>query len=232
MPNPYLLFCPYLPLSSQDELVEFGDWELGSLRFFEDRWADSKFKSQATIFLSKFTRPPSNELIEHPTLLCRKGRKVDGEKPSEDELRALELCLAFGFLDANPRRKGDDLQEAWGVVTTENVELHLWPIDLEKGYVSLEAGYLVHVRTGGFTLGDSRLFLNSPLDLHMPVGAPSPDPLVLTGIYEAVLSSLCSPGTKRQADQVRVAVEWFAKAWRNTCDGALSRASGIPKDRI
>ena len=216
MLNPHLLFCPYLPLPPQDEPVEFGDWLLGSLHSFEDRWADPKFKSHAEIFLRKFARPSSDVPIEHPALFCRKGKKLDGQKPSDKELRALELSLAFGFLDANPRRDRDERQEAWGVITTENVELYLWPIDLEQGRVSLSIGYLVHVRTGGLTVGSRRLFLTPPLDLHMPIGAPSPDPLVLTGIYETVLRSLRSPSTKPEADRVRVAVEWFAKAWHNT----------------
>ena len=50
----------------------------------------------------------------------------------------------------------------------------------------------------------------------MPMYAPSPDPLVLTGIYETVLRSLCSPRENTTADRVRVAVEWFAKAWTNS----------------
>ena len=216
MSNPYLLFCPYLPLPSHDELIEFGDWELGSLRSFEDRWADPRFKSQAEIFFSKFTMPPGNKPIEHPALLCRKGRQLDGLRPAEYELKALELSLTFGFLDANPVRRQDDQQESWGLVTTDNVELHLWQIDLEHGRVSLSTGYLVHVRTGGFTIGDPRPFLPPPLDLHMPISAPSPDPLILNSIYEEVLHSLRFPGKKPEADRIRVAIEWFAKAWRNT----------------
>ena len=203
MPNPYLLFCPYLSLPADVELVEFGDWELGSLRSFEERWTDPRFKSQSTIFLSKFTRPPGDKPIENPALLCRKGKKLDGDRPSDEELRALELALAFGFLDANPTQGPDDRQEAWGVVTAENVELFLWPIDLEQGCVSLKTGFLVHVNTGGFTLDNPRLVLTPPLDLHMPMRAPSPEPLILTGIYETVLHSLRSPGTEPEADRVR-----------------------------
>ena len=186
------------------------------MRSFEDRWTDPRFRSQSTIFLSKFTRPLGDKPIENPALLCRKGKKLDGERPSDEELRALELSLAFGFLDANPTQDPDDRQEAWGMVTAENVELFLWPIDLEQGCVSLRTGYLVQVRTGGFTLGNPWLVLTPPLDLHMPIGAPSPDPLILTGIYDTVLHSLRSPGTKPEADRVRVAVEWFTKAWQNT----------------
>ena len=50
----------------------------------------------------------------------------------------------------------------------------------------------------------------------MPILAPSPDPLMLTGVYETVLRSLRSPGGNPTADRVRVAVEWCAKAWPNT----------------
>ena len=38
----------------------------------------------------------------------------------------------------------------------------------------------------------------------------------MTGIYKTALSSLSSPGVNPTADRVRVAVEWFAKAWLNT----------------
>ena len=50
MPFPYLAFCPYLAVN---EPVEFGDWELGPLAAFEERWADLKFKTQAKAFLAK-----------------------------------------------------------------------------------------------------------------------------------------------------------------------------------
>ena len=70
MPHPYLLFCPYLPVS---EPIAFADWELGPLQSFEDRWADPKFKDQATALLSKFVGP-DHKPIANPALLCRKGK--------------------------------------------------------------------------------------------------------------------------------------------------------------
>ena len=36
-----------------DKPIEFADWELGPLRFFEGRWADLQFKTQATNFLRR-----------------------------------------------------------------------------------------------------------------------------------------------------------------------------------
>ena len=44
MPLPYLAFCPYLDMGI-NEPIEFGDWELGPLAAFEERWADLKFKT-------------------------------------------------------------------------------------------------------------------------------------------------------------------------------------------
>ena len=84
MPHPYLLFCPYLPIS-RDGLVAFADWELGSLKSFNDRWADPRFKDQATAFLKKFVGP-DDEPIDNPALLCKAGEQLDGQKPSDKEL--------------------------------------------------------------------------------------------------------------------------------------------------
>ena len=72
------------------------------------------------------------------------------------------------------------------------------------------------VKVGGYKISDPDLVLRPPLDLHMPILTPSPDPLVLAGIYETVLRSLRSPGENPTADRVRVAVQWFTKAWSNT----------------
>ena len=214
MPHYYLLFCPYLPLSL-DEPVAFADWELGPLESFEDRWADPRFKAQAKAFLHKFVGI-DNVPIDNPALLCRKGKQLDGQQPSPEEVRALELSLAFAFIDRNPRNLPENQHEERVLVTADNAELYLWPIDLEQEYVTKSTGYIVVSNIGGYKISDRGLVLSPPLDLHMPRLAPSPDPLVLTGIYETVLGSLRSPGTDPTADRVRVAVDWFAKAWRNT----------------
>ena len=214
MPHYYLLFCPYLPLSL-DEPVAFADWELGPLESFEDRWADPRFKAQAAAFLQKFVGI-DNVPIDNPALLCKKEKKLDGQELSLDEVRALELSLAFAFIDRNPRSLPENHHDGSFMVTADNAELHLWHIDLKHGYVTKSTGYIVKSRIGGYKISDCEPVLSPPLDLHMPTAACSPDLLVLTGIYETVLGSLRSPGADPTADQVRVAVDWFAKAWRNT----------------
>ena len=210
--HPYLLFCPYISLPQWlDRPIEFADWELGPLRFFEGRWASEWFKKQATAFLHKFVRPHDDWPID-PALLCRKGKQLDGQKPSDEEVKALELSLAFASIDCNPRRillENSNLKEA--VRTTENAELHLWLIG--DGNATVNTGYLIPIcivyATANFTI-------RPPLDIHMPSLAPRPDPLVLTGIYKTVLGSLHSPGANSTADNIRVAVEWLAKALSNT----------------
>ena len=97
MPHPFLLFCPYLTLSPDKSPFAFADWELGPLESFNNRWADPRFKEQATAFLSKFAEP-SNERIDNSALLCRKGKPLDGHRPLPEELTALELSLVFALL--------------------------------------------------------------------------------------------------------------------------------------
>ena len=213
MPHPFLLFCPYLPLSP-DELVAFADWELGSLQYFEDRWADPRFKEQATAFLGKFVGRDGRPI--KPALLCREGKQLDGLRPSDAEIGALQLSLAFAFVDRNPRLRPEDSHNGWAMVTADNTELYVWPIDLDQGHITLSTGYLVTTNIGGYKINDQKLVLRPPLDLHMPIRATAPDRLVLTAVYETVLDSLRSPGRQPTADKIRVAVEWFVKAWLNS----------------
>ena len=197
------------------EPVTFAGWELGPLQSFENRSADPRFKTHAIAFVRKFVGT-DNKPIDNPAVLCRQGQQLDGEKPSREEVRALQLSLVFAFVDGNPRNNPASHQRGWAIVTTDNAELHVWPIDLEQGRVIKSTGYLVSMNKVAYETSDPELALSPPLDLHMPFAAHCPDPLVLTGIYETVLKSLRSPGANRDADGVRVAVDWFAKAWHNT----------------
>ena len=74
MQLPCLAFCPYLPMN---EPIEFGDWELGPLAAFEERWADLKFKKQAKASLAKFV-DGFGQPIKRPSLLCRRHGLIDG----------------------------------------------------------------------------------------------------------------------------------------------------------
>ena len=73
MSHPCLLFCPYLPLSPDKPPIAFADWELGPLESFKSRWADPRFKEQATAFLSKFVVGPSNKSVRQPGTSVQEG---------------------------------------------------------------------------------------------------------------------------------------------------------------
>lgn len=212
MSHPHLLFCPYLPM---EEPVAFADWELGPRDCFQDRWADLLFKKHAIAFLHRFVGT-DNKPIDNPAILCRNGRQLDGQAVSPEEVVALQLALVFAFVDGNPRSCPETREHGWVMRTADNADLHVWPIDLEKGRVIKSTGSLVETRTVAFGTSNRGLVLSPPVDLHMPSFRYRPDPLILTGIYETVLGSLRSPGKNRGADSLRVAVDWFAKAWRNT----------------
>ena len=192
----------------------FADWELGPVQAFEDRWLDPQFKFRAEAFLQKFVGPHDDKPLRAPALLCRKGTELDGEEPSNEEFKALQLSIAFTFLDGNPRYDPESQQGGSAVITSDNTELYGWPVDLEKGHVTQSTGLLV--RTTSYWVDSPTLIVKPPLDLHMPTVTSSPDPLLLAGIYETVLKSLRSPRENRTANQVRLAVEWLEKAWRNT----------------
>ena len=229
MPHPCLLFCPYLILSPEKPPIEFADWELGPLESFNNRWADPRFKEQATAFLSKFVGP-NNKSIDNPALLCRKGKPLDGQQPSSDELTALKLSLVFALVDKNPRARPENSHQGWGIVTADNAELYAWPIDLEEGRITLTAGDLVSVTTGGYKINDSDLVLRPPLDLHMPLHVSSPDPLVLTGVYETVLNSLRFPGKNCNCRSSSGCCCMVRESLAQHQSHSMSRAAGLPED--
>ena len=212
MPLPFLAFCPYLPM---DEPIEFGDWKLGPLAEFEERWADPKFKKQAKAFLEKFV-DGSGEQIERPSLLCRHQGLIDGTSPStQEEIEALTAAIAFAFLDTNPRRRTSlPGQPSWCVVTTDNTEPFFWPIDLASGDVIVTTGIMV--KTSNYQMNAEHRTIRPPLDLHMPTVIRAVDAKCLEAVYQTVLKSLQTPETEAKADRLRIAIGWFAKAWRNT----------------
>ena len=159
MPSPCLAFCPYLPM---EEPIEFGDWELGPLAEFEERWVDPDFKTQAKAFLAKFV-DGAGKPIKHPSLLCRRQGSIDGTSPSTQEIEALTAAIAFAFLDTNPRRCTSlPSQLSQCVVTTDNTEPLFWPIDLASGNVVVTTGIMVKIISHQMSYKD--LTIRPPLD--------------------------------------------------------------------
>ena len=212
MAHPYLAFCPYLPVHNA---IEFAGWEFGPLEAFDGRWSDPRFEARAKAFLGKFV-DGAGAPIKNPSILCRRGHPLDGALPDPTEIDALENTIAFGFLDQNPRHSPKTERRSWAVVTADNTELYFWPIDVEAGYVTVRTGMMVQTLGGGYQIDDLELVIRPPLDLHLPLGTQTADPMVLDAVFKTVLSSAATPGANVTCDRIRVAIGWLAKAWRNT----------------
>ncbi len=212
MAHPILAFCPYLPLNKP---LVFADWEIGPVEVFDGRWVDQGFERQAKAFLVKFV-DGLGKSIQRPSLLCRRDQGIDGAPPSDTEITAIEAAIGFAFLDQNPRHSPKTEHNAWTVVTSDNTEPYFWPVDVEAGYVAVRTGKMVQTLGGGYRISDKELAIRPPLDLHMPLAAQEADPRTLEAVYRTVLSSESSPGANIIADRLKVAIDWFMKAWRNT----------------
>lgn len=194
MAHPCLAFCPYLFVP---KIIEFADWQLGPLDSFEDRWADEKFKAQSKAFLAKFV-DGAGKPIERPSLLCRRGAQIDGRRPAAEEIEALEAAIAFAFLDENPRRTPETARNGWNVITTDNTEPFVWPIDVETGYVTVTTGLMIRTLGGGYQIDDAELAIRPPLDLHLALGSHTADAMCLEAVYRTVSLSLQKP--RRESD--------------------------------
>ena len=212
MSHPILAFCPYLETS---KIISFAEWEVGPLSAFEGRWASTAFKMRAMGFLRKFV-DDAGEPLENPALLCRRDGKIDGAPVIDAEFQALTAAIGFAFLDENPRNSPNTCHNSWNVLTSDNAEPFIWPIDVEAGNVTITTGLMLRTRGGGYQIDDEELTIRPPLDLHMTGGSHTADPQCLEAVYVTVLKSALAPGSDPEADRIKTAIDWFLKAWRNT----------------
>lgn len=210
MPHPYLMFCPYLDINRP---LDFGGWRVGPLESFDGTWGEKRFESLAKAFLQKFTDAHGRPLPS-PTLIGR-GGTLDGELPAPSEIDALQAALHFGFLDHNPAFPESVDAQGWQLITSDNTELFVWPIDVEAGHVTVTTGGLLRTLNGGLEVDDAELEIRSPLELHMR-GASSADVDLLTAVYAVCLEALQKPGAPETLRRVQTAIHWFAKAWKNS----------------
>lgn len=212
MALPCLAFCPYLHVPKP---IAIADWEIGPVDAFADRWADDKFRKQSEAFLGKFV-DENGKPIEHPSIVCRRNAKIDGTPQTPQEFEALVSAIDFAFLDGNPQHSPKTRTNAWSVLTSDHTEFFVWPVDVNEGEVVVTTGLMVRTKSGGYRINDNKLIIRPPLDLHASLGSHSADEMCLKAVYKTVLSSATSPGANKDADRIRVAIGWFAKAWRNT----------------
>ena len=89
--HPFLLFCPYLPLNCA---LEVGPWRLVRLSKFNGSWMNKTFQDWSTQFLHSF-QDAFEKTVEDPLLIVHSQKGATGEKPEDNELRALRDALDF-----------------------------------------------------------------------------------------------------------------------------------------
>jgi len=209
-PNPLVIFAPYLPLT---EPVTAGGWWIGPLSAFPGPWLNERFEGLARRLIADYTTQ-QGEPVPNPALVVSAERGADGTRPGNREWRALQLALDLTVLDGNPPLNGDARRYAgWTVATTDNSQIHLWPVDLEHGAVARSAGFMVEVRTAGYTIESG---FNQPAsqELHWPRDR-SLDGELLAALL-ATFRGAHDETDARLADRLAVTAAWLSQVWRNT----------------
>ena len=210
MRHPLAILAPYLPLR---HAVTAGGWWIGPLKDFEGCWRDSRFEELVRLLAASY-KTHQGQPIPNPTLIVSEERGADGTWIEETERRALQLSLDFTVLNGNPSLVDEAHRYAgWKVATTDNSQLHFWPVDLEQGQISHAAGTMVRALTGGYTI-ESGYTAPPPIEMHFPFDRDLDDVLlaallsVFRGEHDAVDATF--------ARRLATAVTWLAQLWRNT----------------
>jgi len=208
--DPLLIFAPYLPLRQS---VTAGGWWIGPLRVFPGPWRDDRFERLSRMLIADYTTY-AGEPVPNPTLIAACEHGADGVWPDQKELRALQLALDFTVIDGNPPwSEESSVYGGWHTATTENSQLHFWPVDLDQGRIARSAGVMVCVTTAGYTI-ERGFTAQAPIELHLPNDLMLDDELlaallsVFKGEHDADDGSL--------ARRLAVATTWLGQAWRNT----------------
>jgi hypothetical protein len=210
-PDPVLWFCPYLPLL---EPVTCGNWRLGPVTAFDAEWGDAEFRERALSFLAHFRDAEGNP-IARPTLLAHSDYGLRGCAPRAGQMEDLHARIQFAALDRNPRFTPE--ASASDVITADNCDLYVWPIDVDDGSVVVVRGSMMWSKTtGGMRIGDQKLTIAAPLEVHVP------RPITIeAGLMAAADHVFSVPGHAH----LRTAADWHGKAWKKM-------PSVTPADRV
>ncbi len=123
---------------------------------------------------------------------------VDGTRPTDEEIGALNLALIFAALEGNPRRTEDTRRNPWSMMTTDNAELHVWPVDVEDGDVTVTSGGIIRTISAGYKIADEQLIIRPPRELFMPMGTCGLKADVLEAVYKVALDAPSAKGRRRK----------------------------------
>lgn len=211
MPNPVLVLAAYLSL---DSAITIGPWKLISASRFEGPWKSEAFEKRSKQLLGRLAGPDGMALA-NPTLVVRVSDGANGDPPSVGELNALQLALDFGAICKNPEWGTEDAESfSFRVVTTDNTEIHCWPINIETGFFAFDTGLLNQTLHGGWKLDEKEPLVRCPLELVIPSRTMIDEP-VASALYE-VITLRTEPSNDIEVGRLRTALGWWSKAWRNT----------------
>jgi hypothetical protein len=206
----HIVAAPYLPLTRS---VSAGPWTVGPLADVGGRFASCALRERTTTLLSHYA-DPRGEHLQRPAIAFRDGR-IDGAKPDDDELRPLQRALQFATLDQHceAERRGSRL-DGWWLATADNADLFILPLHPSNDGVGVSYGGLVRRQDLGGQLGDPDLLIRAPTELHLPIAPFSLDQDVFEACYLTFAGE--AAGDSELARRLGTAVDWLAKATRNT----------------
>lgn len=208
MPSAVLNLFPYLPLQNE---VAVGSYRLVPVHEFAGPWLDAQFEDVARKFIAAFV-DPDRKPLKIGAVLIDGTWGCDGVLPDVSDRHALQRAVELAALDSNPNWSRG--AQGWNVVTSDNAELHSWPIDRETGAMALTSGFVARIMRGGQQIEDG-FIVPPPEELHLPMGTIVLDSGVLDAAYRHFLPS-DDPEDDRARRRLRDAIGWLSKAWRNT----------------
>jgi hypothetical protein len=208
-PRPIVAFCPYLPLHRAFEFAEF--W-IGPIDSFTGAWEPPELEHAVRRLLTRFVAVGGQPIMRPSLIATRKGPVVDGKPPTDHE--ALAHAVAVATLVGNPRHPDAEQDDAWKVVTADNCDLWIQPIDLHMSRIALERGSRVRTLAAGYRFSDEKFVVPPPLELHSE-GGGSFDPDIAEAVFQ-VISAPDATTAPDLAGRLRQAVRWWVKSRRNS----------------
>ena len=119
--HPQVMSFPFLALL---ESCTIGPWKVTPLEdaISNEDWASDRFRENAEALLGAFRYGIYHDALENPTVVARIEGGMTGERPSDEERRALTDAVAFAALDTN-----QDRSVGVGMLVTENLDYWEFP---------------------------------------------------------------------------------------------------------
>ncbi len=200
-PQPqHVVLIPYLNAAKRyaETPLRIGPWLFQPNESYAGSdWASHEFRQAACDLTARY----ESELV-----LVGKfdGHRIGATAPGLSE--HLEMALWFGLLDAQLR----NVPTQWGMQTSDNARIDVWPIDVERKTFTLGFGSYVRILSGGHERDDP--------SARIPRNVDTPHGMFMARLADADLSSeafaFLSMETA-EAREFRECLRRLSLAWRN-----------------